>query len=106
MSLQAFSYILLYIFTAESVDNVYKVKSIEEDDKYYYYNTTWMPKDENGFPLFDADGNVIYEDVTPQRIDLTRDVTGIPGKVGDMVGTIKKFKFWPVLSITFSHKLF
>ena len=88
------------------VDNVYKVKSIEEDDKYYYYNTTWMPKDENGFPLFDADGNVIYEDVTPQRLDLTRDVTGIPGKVGDMVGTIKKFKCWPVLSITFSHKLF
>lgn len=88
------------------VDNVYKVKNIEEDDNYYYYNTIWMQKDEEGFPRVDKNGDVIYDYVTPQRIDLIRDVTDIPGKVGDMVSTVKKFKCWPVLSITISRRLF
>lgn len=88
------------------VDNVYKVKSIEEDDQYYYYNTKWLPKDENGDFCFDGDGNLISIDAPTQRIDLIRDVTGIPGKVGDMVDTVKKFKCWPVLSFTVSYKLF
>ena len=47
-----------------------------------------------------------FEDVTPQRIDLTRDVSDIRGKVGNMVRTTKKFTCYPMLSITFSRTLF
>lgn len=79
------------------VDNVYRVDS--NDD---YNFISWDQE------KFDETGNVdeAWVKQVPQRIDLTRDVTEIPGKVGDMVSTVKKFKCWPVLSITFSHKLF
>lgn len=71
------------------IDNVYRVDSTEPYDIISWDNEKfeWVEK-------------------TPQRIDLTRDVTDVPGKVGDMVSTIKKFKCWPVLSITFTHRLF
>ena len=71
------------------VDNVYRVDSSEPFDM-----ISW---DDEKFEW------VAQE---PMRIDLTRDVTDVPGKVGDMVSTIKKFKCWPVVSITFSHRLF
>ena len=71
------------------VDNVYRVDSSEPYDMIYWDNN-----------------NFSWAEQTPMRIDLTRDVTNIPGKVGDMVSTIKKFKCWPVVSITFSHRLF
>ena len=77
------------------VDNVYKLKSVEYDADYYYYDMTWQRLDDYTF-----------EDVTPQRIDLTRDVSGVRGKVGDMVKTVKKFTCYPMLSITFSHSIF
>ncbi|MCR4921380.1 MAG: hypothetical protein K5945_06685 [Bacteroidaceae bacterium] len=78
------------------VDNVYKLKSVEEDDTYYYYDTTWLRKDDY----------TTFEDVTPQRIDLTRDVSDVRGKVGDMVKMAKKFTCYPMLSITFSRTIF
>ena len=71
------------------VDNVYRVNSDDDYDMIYW--------DDESFD---------WKNKTPERIDLTRDVTDIPGKVGDMVGTVKKFKCWPVLSITFTHRLF
>ena len=77
------------------VDNVYRLNSIEEDDDYFYYDMTWQRKDDYTF-----------EDVQPQRIDLTRDVSDIRGKVGDMVKTVKKFKCLPMVGITISHTLF
>lgn len=77
------------------VDNVYRLKTVEQDANYYYYDTVWMRMDD-----------YTYEDVVPQRIDLTRDVQDIRGKVGDMVKTVKHFKCYPMLSITFSRSLF
>jgi hypothetical protein len=71
------------------IDNVYRVDSSEPYDM-----ISW------DFDSFD------WVEQTPQRIDLTRDVTNIPGKVGDMVKTVKKFKCWPVLGVTFSYRLF
>ena len=71
------------------VDNVYRVNQDDDYDMIYW--------DEEAFD---------WKNRTPERIDLTRDVTNIPGKVGDMVSTINKFKCWPVLSITFSQRLF
>ena len=71
------------------VDNVYHVSKDDDYDMIYW-------DDEAGK----------WQDKPAERIDLTRDVTDIPGKVGDMVSTIKKFKCWPVLSITFTHRLF
>ena len=76
------------------VDNVYHVNTSDDYDM-----ISW---DMDKF-LETGDG---WVEQTPQRIDLTRDVTDIPGKVGDMVSTIKKFKCWPVLGITFSYRLF
>ena len=71
------------------IDNVYRVDSSEPFDMISWDNEKfdWVEQE-------------------PMRIDLTRDVTDVPGKVGDMVSTIKKFKCWPVVSITFSHRLF
>ena len=71
------------------IDNVYRVDSSEPFDMISWDNEKfdWVEQE-------------------PMRIDLTRDVTDVPGKVGDMVNTIKKFKCWPVVSITFSHSLF
>lgn len=71
------------------VDNVYRVNQDDDYDLIYW--------DAEAFD---------WKNKTSERIDLTRDVTDIPGKVGDMVSTINKFKCWPVLSITFSHRLF
>ena len=76
------------------VDNVYRVNTTDDYDM-----ISWdMDK-------FNKTGDGWVQQ-TPQRIDLTRDVTDIPGKVGDMVSTVKKLKCWPVLSITFSYRLF
>jgi len=79
------------------VDNVYRVNASDD------YDMISWDQDK-----FDETGNVdeAWIKQEPQRIDLTRDVTNVPGKVGDMVSTIKKFKCWPVLSITFTHRLF
>ena len=68
------------------LDNVYRVDSSEPFDMISWDNEKfdWVEQE-------------------PMRIDLTRDVTDVPGKVGDMVSTIK---CWPVVSITFSHRLF
>ena len=71
------------------VENVFRVNSDDDYDMIYWDSETFE-----------------WKNKTPERIDLTRDVTNIPGKVGDMVSTINKFKCWPVLSITFSHRLF
>ena len=71
------------------IDNVYRVDNTEPYDMISWDNEKFE-----------------WVEQTPQRIDLTRDVTDVPGKVGDMVSTIKKFKCWPVVSITFSHRLF
>ena len=76
------------------VDNVYHVNTSDDYDM-----ISW---DMEKF-LETGDG---WVEQIPQRIDLTRDVTDIPGKVGDMVSTIKKFKCWPVLGVTFSYRLF
>ena len=76
------------------VDNVYRVNTTDDYDM-----ISW---DMEKF-LETGDG---WVEQIPQRIDLTRDVTDIPGKVGDMVSTIKKFKCWPVLGVTFSYRLF
>ena len=71
------------------IDNVYRVDSNEPYDMVYWDNE-----------------NFKWGQQEPMRIDLTRDVSDVPGKVGDMVSTIKKFKCWPVLGVTFSYRLF
>ncbi|MBQ2459537.1 MAG: hypothetical protein II505_02560, partial [Bacteroidaceae bacterium] len=56
---------------------------------------------------FDATGEVSLSwDDKAMRIDLTRDVSNIRGKVGDMVKTVRRFTCYPVLSLTVSHTIF
>lgn len=77
------------------VDNVYKLKSIDEDEIYYYYDTVWQRKEDND-----------YEYVSSLRIDITRDVQDVKWKVGDMVRIVNHFKCFPMFSISFSRRLF
>ena len=75
----------------------------EYDDEYYgdivryYYDPTRNPvlgyEDRPGVEIRD-------------NVDLVHDLHGIPGKVGNMVNTISKFKVYPNLSVTFSYRLF
>ncbi len=72
------------------VDNVYKVND----------------KDNTSMDMGYFDEQWNYIEKNPQRIDLTRDVTGIGGKVGDWVKVMNRFKCYPMLSVTFSYKIF
>lgn len=78
------------------VDNVYRISNDPDECPLVSWN----------WDRYNAGEEYPWDPVAPQRIDLTRDVTNIPGKVGTMVNTIKKFKCWPVISITLSYKLF
>lgn len=62
---------------------------------------------ENGYDMvrFDTDTKEFVA-VTPQRLDLTHDVTDIRGKVGNMVRVVKHFKCYPVVGVTISRTLF
>lgn len=71
------------------VDNVYKVNKSSDSDMGSWDTETWE-----------------WIDATPQRIDLTRDVTNIPGKVGSMVRLAKKFDVCPHIGITLSRRIF
>lgn len=72
------------------VDNVYKTNFAKNGYDLAYLNM--------------ETGDV--EQVTPQCIDLIRDVSDIKGKVGDMVRVVKHFKCYPILGITISYTLF
>jgi hypothetical protein len=75
----------------------------EYDDEYYgdivryYYDPTRDPvigyEDRPGVEILD-------------NVDLVHDLHDIPGKVGNMVNTISKFKVYPNLSVTFSYRLY
>ena len=40
------------------------------------------------------------------HVDMVHDLHDIPGKVGNMVHTVSKFKVYPNASVTFSYRLF
>lgn len=72
------------------VDNVYKVNLSQ-----------------NGYDMVRWDDETSsWMDVKPMRIDLIRDVSGIDGKVGDMVRVVRHFRCMPIVNLTFSYKLF
>jgi len=79
------------------VDNVYKANSDPTDCPMVAWNQE----------TFDATGDLSLSwDDRAMRIDLTRDVSNIRGKVGDMVKTVRRFTCYPVLSLTVSHTIF
>lgn len=96
------------------VDNVYSINEDNIDfDKYgdidlcenfdiihpnenYDYS---VPEDPVTNPMYIVD--------TPlSHVDLIRDVKGIPGKVGDLVDVVSKFKVYPNATVTFSYRLY
>lgn len=93
-------------------DNVYKIDAspirfdesgnylggigFDEDDFYYGDIVGRIPGTYNYGPYGELRNNV----------DLVRDLHNIPGKVGDMVNTISKFKVYPNASVTVSYRLF
>lgn len=88
------------------VDNVYKTADAYNPDTGVYDMVAW---DEETFQRQLEAGEVNIDECwireQPQRIDLTRDVYNIRGKVGDMVKTTKNLRCYPMLSITFSWRL-
>lgn len=94
------------------VDNVYKIDASEicfdENGKYL----SGIGFDEDGMYYGDI---VRYNQETYERdyvgvvlnhVDMIHDLHDVPGKVGDMVNTISKFKVYPNASVTFSYRLF
>lgn len=93
----------VYKFNASSLvldENDFYVSGIGVDsyDKYYgeMVRNNWDGVTEKYIDCSDVRNHV----------DLVRDLQDIPGKVGDMVNTISKFKVYPNLSVTFSYRLF
>ena len=88
------------------VNNVYKTADVYDTDSGVYDMVAW---DEDKFQQQLETGEINIDECwikeQPQRIDITRDVYYIKGKVGDMVKTAKQFKCYPVLSVTFSWRL-
>ena len=82
------------------VDNVYRVDAsklvLDADGNYYGEIVRWNP---NEFAYEECGKKV-------DHVDMIRDLDNIPGKVGDMVHTVSKFKVYPNASVTFSYRLF
>ena len=94
------------------VDNVYKIDDspIRFDESGKYLGGIGF--DEDDFYYGDIVGRIpgtyTYGPYGELRnhVDLTRDLHDIPGKVGNMVNTISKFKVYPNASVTVSYRLF
>ena len=93
-------------------DNVYKIDAspirFDENGKYL----GGIGFDEDDFYYGDIVGRIPgtykygpYGELR-NNVDLARDLHNIPGKVGDMVNTISKFKVYPNASVTVSYRLF
>lgn len=94
------------------VDNVYKidVSPIRFDESGKYLGGIGF--DEDDFYYGDIVGRIPgtyrygpYGELR-NHVDLAEDLHDIPGKVGDMVNTISKFKVYPNASVTVSYRLF
>lgn len=94
------------------VDNVYKidVSPIRFDESGKYLGGIGF--DEDDFYYGDIVGRIPgtyrygpYGELR-NHVDLAEDLHNIPGKVGDMVNTISKFKVYPNASVTVSYRLF
>lgn len=78
------------------VDNVYTVdESLIDPDNYVY--DIIRPNES---------GTDYIVDTPLSHVDLIRDVKGIPGKVGDLVDVVSKFKVYPNATVTFSYRLY
>ena len=59
-------------------------------------------------PVLNEDGKSVsyIVDQPLQHVDLMNDVHDVPGKVGDVIDKVSKFKVYPNVSVTFSYRLF
>lgn len=102
------------------VDNVYKIDTSElhfdengnlsgigpyypnrkeYPEEWYYYGDIVRYNEETGDREY-------VEELLKNHVDMIHDLHDVPGKVGDMVNTISKFKVYPNASVTFSYRLF
>lgn len=107
------------------IDNVYKIDAgplkgyFNEDGEYQYesgiginedgtyYGDIVRPNGEFDYDNPEDPNNPMFiVDEPLQHVDIMRDLDEIPGKVGDMVKTISKFKVYPNLSVTVSYRLY
>ena len=77
------------------VDNVYKIDTDNVDPDNYRYDIVRPNADESDFVV----------DEPLDHVDLVGDLTGINGKVGDMVKAVSHLKCYPNLNITFSYRI-
>lgn len=79
------------------VNNVYRIsKDFVFDDDNWQYDIVRPNEDMTDFVV----------DEPLQDVDLVNDLHNIPGKVGNLVNTISKFKVYPNISIGISYRLF
>ena len=78
------------------VDNVYKINEASINIEEYTFDIVRPNEEWTDFVV----------DEPLQHVDLINDLHDIPGKVGNMVNTISKFKVYPNVSVTVSYRLF
>ena len=78
------------------VDNVYAVDETLIDFDNEVYDIVRPNEDMSDYVV----------DSPLQHVDLVHDLQGIPGKVGDLVDVVSKFKVYPNATVTFSYRLF
>lgn len=94
------------------VDNVYKIdtSSIRFDENGNY--VSGIGTDADGYYYGDIvrwnPNEYKYEECGEKldHVDMINDLVDVPGKVGDMVDLVSKFKVYPNASVTFSYRLF
>lgn len=77
------------------VDRVYKIDTDNIDTDNYRYDIVRPNEDETDFVV----------DEPLDHVDMISDLTGIKGKVGDMVKAAGHLKCYPNLSVTFSYRI-
>lgn len=89
------------------VDNVYSIDESLIDTGNEVYDIV-RPNENHDYSVpEDPVTNPMYIVDTPlSHVDLIRDVKGIPGKVGDLVDVVSKFKVYPNATVTFSYRLY
>ena len=102
------------------VDNIYKIDKRWSADAwdnqadYEAWKADQFDNDSFDIVRWNEDYDYSNPDAQPmwlidepqQHVDILNDVHDIPGKVGDIVNTISKFKVYPNISATFSYRLF
>lgn len=95
------------------VDNVYKIDTSTPprfDENGNYVGGMGFDEDENFYgDIVRCNPKTLEYEFSGEKldhVDMINDLVDVPGKVGDMVDLVSKFKVYPNATVTFSYRLF